>query len=111
MTSNKKKAPVKRKEAAGKGRVPPEKDKCSGGPCACACNPIPLKTPADLLGAAETLYNDNVRGACDDKQTKCRAYVLQVAGALYRTCSIEDRLAEVERQLVELEQLKEQNKL
>ena len=66
-------------------------------------------TPPDFTQAQEVIkaiaevYQELKAGEIAETTAKTRAYLLQVAGGLYRNCEMERRLNEVEKQLNALE--------
>lgn len=68
-----------------------------------ATPPRTFEHSKEILTAIAEVYDDTCYGLLSDKDAKCRGYLLQVAGALYRNCKLENRMDKMDMQLQELE--------
>ena len=72
-------------------------------PSSARATPYTFEEAKQLLNAIAEVYEETLQGTLPEKEAKCRGYLLQVAGALYRNCEIERRMDKMEIQLQELE--------
>lgn len=65
--------------------------------------PYSFEEAKQLLNAIAEVYEETCVGMLPEKEAKCRGYLLQVAGGLYRNCEIERRMDKLEQELAKLE--------
>lgn len=68
-----------------------------------ATPPRTFEQAKQLLNAIAEVYDETCAGKIEEKEAKCRGYLLQVAGGLYRNCKLENRMDKMDMQLQELE--------
>lgn len=64
---------------------------------------VKFDTAGALLAEAAAVYAEYKSGRLGDDKARIAGYLLQVSGALWRTCELERRMAEIEKTLARLE--------